>query len=254
VPAHVTEHEAHQVVRVGVVGIELDGPLQRRQGVVVQPAIVEHLPDVEMHERAVRVELARANEPLLGFLEIAAGLLGQAELDDRAEVVRVVAEQLRELGHRLGLLPEQRVGPSQLPAGLAVGGMAAQSLLQLGDAAVVVAGIEVGDLEVALRDLHLLVELERAHERTHRFLVQALVVVEHPEVVVRPRVGRIDPARERSQNLAIAFGGEGRDHAYATRVARRIACSDATSGRRRKKPRRRSPESIMKNSLSTQKT
>jgi hypothetical protein len=40
-----------------------------------------------------------------------------------------------------------------------------QAIAQLRHAAVVVAGVEIGDLEIALRDLHFRVELERARER-----------------------------------------------------------------------------------------
>ena len=68
----------------------------------------------------------------------------------------------RELLGRLRLLAEQRVGAPELPARVAIVGMQAQPLLQLRNARVVVAGVEVRDLEIALRDLHLRVELERA--------------------------------------------------------------------------------------------
>ena len=93
--------------------------------------------------------------------------------------------------------PEQRVGAPELPARVAVVDAEAELLAQLRDAAVVVARVEVRDLEVALRDLHLRVELERLRERRRRLLVQPLVVVEHAEVVVRARVRRIDAPRER---------------------------------------------------------
>src|SRR6476646_1810814 len=131
-----------------------------------------------------------------------------------------------------------------------------QALAQLRDARVVVTGIEVGDLEVALRDLHGVVELERHHEGGDRLLVQALVVVKNPEVVVRPRVRRTDTPGEGPQNLAVALRSQGRrrEHDHATRIALRIAPSDAVSGRSRKNPRSFSADSLSTKSLSTQNT
>jgi hypothetical protein len=93
-------------------------------------------------------------------------------------------------------VPEQRIRAAQLPACIAVVGLNAQAVLQLGDAAVVVPGVEVRDLQVALRHLHLWVELERARERRNSLAQQALVVVEDPEVVVRTGVRRVDPLGE----------------------------------------------------------
>src|SRR5256886_10771634 len=60
------------------------------------------------------------------------------------------------------------LGASQLPAGVAVVGRLAQPLLQLRHAPVVVTGVVIGDFEVALRDLHLRVQLERARERDRK--------------------------------------------------------------------------------------
>ncbi len=113
-------------------------------------------------------------------------------------------------------------------------------------------------------------------------LVQSLVVVQHPEIVVRSRVRRIDPPGERPQHVAVAMGGEGghesgtrdegrgtrhrhstrrgapaegqfprpssrvpRPSPHASRTARRMACSDAKSGSSRKNPRRCSLRSCM---------
>jgi hypothetical protein len=93
-------------------------------------------------------------------------------------------------------LSEQRERAAELPTRIAVRRPDAQSLTQVGDAPVVVAGVEIRNLEVALRDLHLRVELERAHERGCRLGVQPLVVIQDAEVVVRTGVRRIDPPGE----------------------------------------------------------
>ena len=147
----------------------------------------------------------------------------------------MVPQQLGELGERGGVLVEQRIGAREFPARGAVGGPLAQQLAQFPDAPVVVAGLEVGDLEVALRDLHLRVEFQRAHEGLHRLFVQPLVVVEHPEVVVRPRVRRIDPPGEGSQHVAIAFRSEGAGGHGARQLLRRRAPRAGSPGAR---PRR----------------
>ena len=146
----------------------------------------------------------------------------------------------------------RRIDPSDAGAHNNLG-VLAQPLAQLGDALVVVAGVEVRDLEVALGDLHLAVELQRLHERRNRFLVEALVEVEHPEVVVRSGVRRIDPSGEGAQDLAIALGREAHDH-QATLTTRSIFANESVSGISRKKPRSRSAVSVIMNSLSMQNT
>jgi hypothetical protein len=192
----IAQHEPHQIQRVGAVGIEVRRPPQRLEGLLVQALIVEQLADVEIDDRAVRIECERALEPLLRLLETSAGLLGERELHERANVIRVMLEELGELADRFRQLPEQRERSPELPARLAVGWATAEALAQVGDSAVIVPGVEVRDLEVALRDLHLGVELESAHERRRRLGVQSLVVIEDAEVVVRPGVRRIDPPGE----------------------------------------------------------
>ncbi len=246
VPPRVAQHEAHQIVGVRVVGVELDRALERYQRFLVEPPVVEHFAHVEMDERALGLELPRALEPALRAVEVAARLLGQAELHDGGDVLRVVLEQLGELEHRLAAVAQRGVRAPELPARVAIGGVESQPVLQHRDAPLVVARVEVRDLEIALRHLHLRIELERAREGVDRLLVESLVVVEDAEVVVRPRVRRIDPPGERAQDLPIALGGEGRlhDHAQPTRTARRMAWSESRSGSRRKKPRSTSPSSL----------
>ena len=105
---------------------------------------------------------------------------------------------------------EDGVGAAQLPARIALVGRAAEPLLQLRDAAVVEAGVVVGDLEVALGDLHAGIELEGARELLDRLGHQTLLIVEHAEIVVRAGVRRIDPARKRTQDREVAFGNGSR--------------------------------------------
>src|SRR5204862_5462198 len=109
--------------------------------------------------------LDRAPKPFGRGFGAPAILLRQPELNDRGHVLRTVGEQLLELGRSLLVRAENRIGASQLPAGVAVVGRLAQPLLQLRHAPVVVTGIVISDFEVALRDLHLRVQLERARER-----------------------------------------------------------------------------------------
>ncbi len=207
-PAHVAEHEPHEIQRVVVVGIERERALQRAQRFVIQPAMVEHFAERDVQQRARGIEHQCALEVVLRFVDVAGLLLGHRELQQRADIVAVVAQNRAEFRGGVFLLAEERERPAQLPARVAVLRMDAQPLLQLGDAGIVVAGIEIRDLEIALRDLHFLVELERLHERGDGLFVQPLVVVEHTQVVVRASVRRIDPSGERTKNLAITFRGE----------------------------------------------
>ena len=212
VPPHVAEHEAHQVEGVVVLGIQLDGALQLAQRFFAQAAMVEHLAERDVQQRALGIELERALQTFLRALDVAGLFLGQRELQQRAHVARVVLQQRAKLLGRLRLLAEQREGAPELPARVAIFGAQPQLFLQLRNARVVVAGVEVRDLEIALRDLHLGVELQRLHERGDRLLVQPLVVVQHTEVVVRARVRRIDPSGERPQHFAIAIGRQKGGH------------------------------------------
>jgi hypothetical protein len=196
VPPEIAEDETHQVQRVGTVRVELRRAAQRRERLLVQPAVVEDLADIEIDHRAVWIQRESALQPLLRLLEAAVQLFGKRELHHRANVVRVVLQELGELGHRLGELSEEREGAAKLPACITVRGSAPEALAQIGDAPVVVACVEIRDLEVALRDLHLGVELERAHERGCRLGVQPLVVIQDAEVVVRTGVRRVDPPGE----------------------------------------------------------
>ena len=129
-------------------------------------------------------------------------------MQQRRGVVRIVLEQRGEFGDRVRLLAEQGVHAAQLPPRLTVLRFEAQPLLELRHAAVIVAGVEVRDLEIALGDLHFLVELQRLHERVDRFLVQSFVVVQNAEVVVRPGVRRIDAPGEGAKNVAVALGDQ----------------------------------------------
>ena len=240
----------------GLSGFSSIARSQRVERVLDAALVVEHLAEVEARDRTRGVEADRLLEPVLRGGEMAARLLGEAELHHGAEVARMVPEQLRELGDRLAGMAEERVRTAELPSRVAIVRAKPQRVPQLGDATVVVTGVEVGDLEVPLRDLHLGVELERTGEGGHRLLVQPLVVVEDAQVVVRPRVGGIDAAREGLQRVAIAAGGEGSGHGVAqpTRMARRMAVRLSRSGSSRKKPRSDSLSSVRRNSVSTQKT
>jgi hypothetical protein len=212
VPPHVPQHERHQVVRAGVVRVQLHGFLQRDERRVVQPAIVQHFAEVELHDARHGIERLRLLEPVGGDLEAAARFFGEAQLDHGGGVARMVGEDLLELGHRVVELAQRGEGASQLEPRLAVVGRLAQPLLQLRDAAVVVAGAVVGDLEVALGDLHLRVELQRARKLRDRFGDQSLLIVQDAEVVVGPGVSGIDPAAEGSQDREVAIREHGRRH------------------------------------------
>ncbi len=121
-------------------------------------------------------------------------------------------EQRLELGDRVGVAAEGRVGARELPARVAVLGLPADALLEVGDAAVVVAAVAVGDVEVGLRHLHPRVELERADELGDRVLDQPLLIVEDAQVVVGAGVGGVDPAGKGAQDGEIALRQYGPGH------------------------------------------
>ncbi len=192
--AHVAEHEREEVVRVGIIGVPMHRLAQRLERGIVQPAVVEGLSVVEQGHRAVGVLFRRPPKPLLGDLDPSARLLGEPDLQQRGDVVRVPGQQGIELRDRLVDMPEGGVGAGQFPARLTVAGFPAKALPQFGDANVVVAARAVGDLEVALCHLHPGIELEGAGEFGDGLGDEALLVVEDTEIVVRPGVGRVDAA------------------------------------------------------------
>ena len=200
VPAHVSQHKCHQIMRVRVVRIEVDRARERGQRRLVQPAVVVNLSQIEMHDGRVGLGFGRPQKPFSRDLEPAAGFLREPELNHRGHVARLVGEQLLELRDRFLIGSEDRIGAAELPARVALVGRGPQAFPQLGDAVVVEARVVIGDLEVALRDLHARVELERAGELLDGLGDEAFLVVENAEIVVRARVGRVDPAGKGPQD------------------------------------------------------
>jgi hypothetical protein len=232
VAADVAEHEPHEIERVVVLGVELDRPIERSQRFLIQPAMVQHLAECELEERAVGIERERMLHAGLRPLHVAGLFLRERQLEQGADVVRLVLQEYTELFRRRFVLAEQRECATELPSRITVFRVGPQPVAELGYSSIVIAGVEVCDLEIATSDLHLAVELERFHERRDGLLVQSLVVVQDAEVVVRAGVRRIDPAGERPKYVAITLGRE--NHGQATRTALRMACSEAASGRSRK--------------------
>ena len=204
-PPHVAQHERHQVMGVGVVGIERNRALQRGERRLVQATIVVDLAEIEVDDGRIGVFLDRPQKPFGRDFQPAARFLGEPELNDRRHVRRLVREQRFEFGDRFFVRPENRVRAAQLPARLALVGRLAQPLLELVDAPVVVAGVVIRDFEIALGDLHARVELQRPRELLDGLGDEALLVIQDAEVVVRPGVRRIDPAGERAKNGEIAL-------------------------------------------------
>src|SRR5690606_2770037 len=160
------------------------------------------------------------------------------------------------------------IRPRELVARFRIVRISLQAQPQLSAQAFEMAGTEVGDLQVALGDLHAWIDLERVLEMTHRLVVQALVVEDDAEVVVRTRILRVDAARERAQDLQVTFGarrcstvpadvaavgprhggGSGRCRLRTHQpsfISLSMICSDVASGMSRKWPRIRSSPMIM---------
>ena len=114
-------------------------------------------------------------------------------------------QQLFEFGDCFLVGAHDRVRAAKLPARFALVGRAAQLLLELGHAAVVVPGVVVGDLEIPLRDLHARVELEGAGELLDRLGDEGFLVIENAEIVMRARIGGIDPAGKGPQDRYVTL-------------------------------------------------
>ena len=98
-----------------------------------------------------------------------------------------------------------------------------QPFAQLLQAGVVVARVEVRDLEVALRDGHARVQLERVRELRHRLRGHPLVEVEDAQVVARARVTGIDTAVHITIRKGIPVAG-GMAGGSADAAAALVAC------------------------------
>ena len=92
VATDVAEHEADEIERIRILGRELDRAVQRGERLIVEPAVVQHLANVLVHQRALVVERERALEPALCLFEIAVRLLGEPQLHDRSHVVGCVLQ------------------------------------------------------------------------------------------------------------------------------------------------------------------
>ena len=163
----------------------------------------------------------RLLEPLHGRLEVPARLFGLPQVDERGEVVLVRGQDAAKLGDRARAVAGVEVRLGQPPARVGIRGILAQALAQLADEPVVEAGVEVGDLQVALGNLHLGVDGQRPLELGDGLLVHPLVEVEDAQVVVRARVGRVDALGEAAEDAEVPlrvgrpggrFGGGGFRH------------------------------------------
>ncbi len=216
VVAQIPIDECQQIVGVGVVWVLLDRRLQRLPRLLREAAIVERLAVVEEGDGGVRIEGLGAFEGGRRRFEIAATPLGEPELEQGRDVIRLAGENHPEFGGRLVPLRECRAGPAEFPAGGDIGGLATEPFPQFREAAIVVAGGVIRDLEVLRRDLHARIELERPDELLDGLGDEALLVIQDAKVVVRSRIGRIDAAGERAQDREIAFRWRRPGHASLT--------------------------------------
>ena len=69
-----------------------------------------------MQYGAAGIERDRALQPFLSAADVARLFLRHRQLEQRADVVRVVLQQRRKLFDRLRLLAKQRIRAAQLPA------------------------------------------------------------------------------------------------------------------------------------------
>jgi hypothetical protein len=205
-------HEGHEIMGLRVIRIPSDGVLQRYESELGEAAVVQHFPTVEPSDGIVWILIAGAGQPVTGGIEPSARLLGQTELEHRRHIARVLGEQRLELSDGVLVPPQAGIRAAQLPSGIAVVWLPACLGPEVGDAALKVPTVPVGDLQVGLGHLHLGVELQGAGKFRDRLVDQTLLVIKNAEVIVRPGVGRIDPLGEGAENREIALRQRGGRH------------------------------------------
>ncbi len=212
VASEIAQHERHLVIRLGAVRGELHRALQRREGLGVHAAIVEHLPEIEVHHAALGIELLRVLECRGGRLEVPPALLQERNLNERRNILRIATQDRLKLFEGVRPLPQGGVGSPELPARRSIVGVGPEPLVQLGHASIVVAGLGVREFQIALRHLHLGIELERPRKLVDGFLDEAPLKVEDTQVIVRAGVGGIDAAREGPESSAVQRRDGPRSH------------------------------------------
>src|SRR3989442_15908875 len=88
VTAQVAQQERHQIMGVGIVGVEFHGALEGDERFVIQAAVVVDLAQIKVYDRRVGLELDRALEPFGRGLGAPAILLPKPEPNDPAHVFR----------------------------------------------------------------------------------------------------------------------------------------------------------------------
>ncbi len=197
--------EAQQPVGIGQGRLELQRLPQVGDRLLVHPLVVENFAQGVVDRRILRIDFPQALEPLDRALQLTPALLGVPEPQEHALVARSALEKPFQQAERFVGASGLKVGLSESQQRLFVVRIGAQPADQLGDLTIVVAGLVVGDFEVAPGDLHLAIDRERLLELPDRFLEQPLLVEDHPEVVERARVSRIDPLGERPENPQVSF-------------------------------------------------
>ncbi len=105
---------------IGKGGVQLKSLPQVGDRLLVHALIVEDLAQRVVDRRALRIDLTHPLEPPDGALQLAAALLGVAELHQRARVARALLNQRFVLADRLLHAPRLQVAVRQPKARLIV--------------------------------------------------------------------------------------------------------------------------------------
>jgi hypothetical protein len=157
-------------VRIGIRRIEIDRLAEKPQRLLAETAIVENLREEEMEHGRIRVLDQGAPELALGRIETSRRFFRDPAFHQQSEVIGRFGEPLPKLGN--SSLEKARLAER--------------------------------NLEIAARDAHAFIERERTRKRRNRLVEHAATIVEVAEVVLCPRIRRIDATSERPENLRIS--------------------------------------------------
>ena len=203
--AEIAIDEREQVMRFGQVRLARDGALEIVARFHDRAAVVQHFAEVQQDARVFGLELRRAPQRMQRRIEVAVLPFGAREIEQQPNIIGAHLQQPLPLADRARDIAAVQVCAREPLARAQIARIREQLRAQVRDETLVIARVEVRDLQVAVGHLHALIELERFLEVLDRFLVQSLVVEDHAEVVVRAGVARIDAAGERAQNLEVAL-------------------------------------------------
>jgi hypothetical protein len=160
--------------------------------------VVEGVAEMGVTHGTSRVQGARSLETCGGFFLPPPLGLEQTELDERGRIVGAVPDRGLELRRSLVYVAQHGIGSAEFLAKIYSPGRLTEPLAEPCDVPVIVPRFPLDALQVAAGDCHPWVEFQGVGKRRNRFGEKTSLIVEHAEVIVGPRVRRIDSPCQRS--------------------------------------------------------